>query len=184
MRAASFALALGLGLWAVPGSDGQAPGEDAAFSAVALPTAVAPGDAVLVVSGRMAPKEPVALDLETLLRMPRTKFSDIDPWDSRKHEFAGVELLPLLRRLGMDEKAAALEVSARNGYKVSIRMQDLKANGYLLAFFLDGKLLKDQPDLKKRGTLILALDFSRHPELDTEVYKFHLVWQVTSIAIR
>ncbi|HSV92018.1 MAG TPA: hypothetical protein VLH81_03035 [Desulfobacterales bacterium] len=54
---------------------------------------------------------------------------------------------------------------------------------YLLAYRLDGTLLRDHPDRKRRGSLMIAIDFHSNPGLDPSVVKAQLVWQVTAIAL-
>ena len=156
---------------------------DPAFAAVALPGGTVE-NAVLFVSGLPGPETETALDLATLLRFPRTTFRAPDPWDGKIHEFSGVLLYPLLRRLGMKADASSIEVSAKNDYRVTVRVSDLAAVGHLLAYNMDGAFMSDKPELLKRGQLAIAINFPANKNIDIEVYKNQLVWQVNRIGIR
>ncbi|RPJ06125.1 MAG: hypothetical protein EHM28_10705 [Spirochaetaceae bacterium] len=160
------------------------PGIDPAFAAVEIPSAVPGEKVVLEITGLTGRDASVLLDLETIMRFPRTSFSSSDPWDHKTHEYAGVMLLPLLQRLGMPEKAESIEVIAANNFRASIRPGDLAALGHLLAYSMDGKVMQNQPELVKRGTLAIAINFTANPALDVEVYKNQLVWQAKKIVIR
>jgi hypothetical protein len=154
------------------------------FSRVIVPAGVAAEKSVLVLSGRIAGGAPVQLALDTLLKFPSTSFTTTDPWDQKEHRFEGVLLHPLLVRFGMDAEAALVEVSAANGYQATIRVQDLRRYGHLLAYRMDGALTSTLADLTKRGALQIALDFQGQPGLSPDLYKHQLVWQVVRITVR
>jgi len=161
----------------------QSRGGAADFAAVAIPASVAPDQVVLRVTGALAGGS-ASLDLATIQAFPHVTFTSLDPWVGSPHEFTGVLLLPLLQRLGMATSASVVEVAAANAYKASIRVADMKDHPYLLAYRMDGKLMRDAPEMRKRGALMIALDFDRRPDLDVEVYKHQLVWQVVTIEVR
>jgi hypothetical protein len=116
--------------------------------------------------------------------MPRTSFSGVDPWDGKLHLYEGTLLLPLLERLGAPRGVKALELSAKNDYQVSVRAEDLRAGRYLLTWMLDGATMAEQSGMKRRGALMVAIDFDGNPALDPEVYKYQLVWQLNRITLR
>ncbi len=37
---------------------------------------------------------------------------------------------------------------------------------------------------KNRGVIIIAINFDEYEDLDVELYKFHLVWQIKDIIVR
>jgi hypothetical protein len=140
--------------------------------------------AALEVSGLAGGSGPVSVELEAIMAMPRTSFTCVDPWDGKDHEFAGTLLLPLLESLGLPRQVKSLEVTAWNAYRVFISEQDLRRHRYLLAYSLDGRIMRGQPELRKRGTLMIAIDFGASPDLDVDLYKAQLVWQVRKIVVR
>jgi hypothetical protein len=160
------------------------PGIDPAFARVDIPGGIPKENIVLEVTGLVGDRAAIALDLDTVMRFPRASFSSLDPWDNKTHEYSGVLLLPLLRRLGMPETAVSIEVIAANGYQASIRASDLATKGYLLAYLMDNRAMSDQPSLVKRGKLAIAINFTANPAIDVEVYKNQLVWQVRKIEVR
>ena len=159
-------------------------GPKAEFDAVPVPTTLDPADVVLTVSGRLAAGA-VTLGLPTLRAFPSVTFSARDPWDGAEHRYRGVLLAPLLDRLGMDKEAEYLDIVAANDYRVPILTADLRANGYLLAYEMDGRPpLAGDESSRRRGQLQIVVDWSAHPELEVEVYKSQLVWQVIRIEVR
>jgi hypothetical protein len=161
----------------------QARGGSADFAAVQIPSDVPAEQIVLRITGSVAGGS-ISLDLATVQAFPQVTFTSVDPWVGASHEFSGVLLLPLLQRLGMAASATVVEVLAANAYKAAIRVPDMKDHPYLLVYRMDGKLMRDTPEMKKRGTLMIAIDFDARKDLDVEVYKHHLVWQVVAIEVR
>ena len=108
----------------------------------------------------------------------------MDPWDSKTHEFTGVALFPLLKRIGIAESATRIDVIAANDYSVTIGLENMDKYEYIIAYEMDKQLLHENPDFKKRGTLIIAINFNKYKHIDANVYKFHLTWQVKDIIVR
>ena len=153
------------------------------FERVPLPAGVAADRVALEVA--LPGREPVRLDLDTVMAFPSVTFTSADPWDAaRSHEWKGVLLLPLLRRLGMERDAKAVEVTAANGYSVVIRTEDLERRRHILAYRMDGRLMGEEAAVHKRGQLQIAIDFDGQPDLDANVYKHQLVWQVRTVRAR
>jgi hypothetical protein len=153
------------------------------FSAVTLPQNISPEEAVLTVSGKIK-NGPVYLDMETVMRMPQISFIIDDPWDKKRQEYSGVPLYAFLRFLGMEEDAEYIELSAANGYKVSVKARDLQRYEYILAYKIDGTLLTESEEYTSKGNVIVALNFEKDEDIDVEIYKSQLVWQLEAIRVR
>jgi hypothetical protein len=157
---------------------------DPGFSSIQLPASVLEDKIVLQFSGLINLEGTVSLDLETIMSFPQTTFSSVEPWDNTIHEFAGVALFPLLKRIGTAESATKIDVIAANDYNVTISLEDIDKYEYMLAYEIDKQLFQENPDFKNRGVIIIAINFDEYEDLDVEVYKFHLVWQIKDIIVR
>jgi hypothetical protein len=146
-----------------------------------LPGAAEP--AVVTVRGKVAGGGPVRLDEAAIMALPAATFNSIDPWDRKEHSFTGPLLSDALARAGIDKAATRITVTAKNGYAIPIRRSDYEKYGYLLALKMDGQRFRDQASTANRGLAIIAIDFAKHRELDPELYKHHLVWQVADILV-
>ncbi|MBN1524537.1 MAG: hypothetical protein JW904_08645 [Spirochaetales bacterium] len=158
--------------------------EDAGFAKVPLPSSVAADNVVLEILNNSGGNAPVLFDLPTIMAFPQTSFTGNDPWDHTAHKFTGVQLFPLLKRIGIQNTATRVEVIAANNYRITIGLEDMQRYNYLLSYSMDNVLLQGNPDLKKRGSLMIAINFDKYKNLDTELYKNHLVWQVKTIIVR
>lgn len=159
-----------------------------ALALVLLSFASAPagaeGEAVdLVIRGMIGGEAAAQLDLAAVMALPSVAFACVDPWDGKQHEFTGVLLSDLLSRVGIAKAATKITVSAKNKYTIPIRRADYERNGYILAYKIDGRLFAEDKASKNRGTFIIAIDFSRHEDLDPQLYKHQLVWQANDILV-
>lgn len=152
---------------------------------IALPDSVPDKEVILRFSGMINSEEPVSLDLNTIMSFPETGFKSIDPWDDNiEHEFKGVLLFPLLKRIGISGSVSKIDITAENDYKVTIGIDDIEKYEYLLVYEIDGEMIHNNPDFRPRGSIMIAINFDKYQELDIEIYKFHLAWQVKEINIR
>ncbi len=126
---------------------------------------------------------PLLLDEEAIKALPQRSFTTLDPWDGKIHEFSGVLLSVLLEKAGAPAQAAKITVTARNKYTIPIRRSDCEKYGYLLAWKMDGRPFGDDKATRNRGFASIAIDFTGRPELDPELYKHQLVWQVSEIVV-
>ena len=158
--------------------------QTAAFEKVGLPDGITETAADLVIKGKIAKANPVLLDLATIMQFPKISFTTFDPWDEKDQKYTGVSLISLLEYLQMDESADHIEVIAMNDYQVPIRVEDLRKYEYVLAYEIDGVLLKDSASMQKKGVLMIELNFDKHKDIDVEIYKSHLVWQAGTIIVK
>lgn len=152
------------------------------FADFSPPASPASGRADLVISGDGI-DGPLYLDLEFLMSLPAESFSSPDPWDGVEHSYTGVSIARLLYSCGMSPDAVRVTVSAANGYSAPITPDDLRRYGHILAYTMDGETFESAGSLTKRGKLIVAIDFSAHKDLDVDIYKHQLVWQVNRIEV-
>ena len=135
----------------------------------------------LTLKGKIGDGSPVPLDLATVMSFPSHSFTSVDPWDGKEHTFTGVLLQDLLSRFNLDASSTRITITARNKYTIPIRRGDYEKYGYLLAWRMDGHLFGDDKATKNRSSFIIAIDFTRHPELEPQLYKHQIVWQVNGI---
>jgi hypothetical protein len=150
---------------------------------VELPDNISEENTILTITGKLDSEGPLALNLDTIMSFPETSFTSIDPWDNIEHQFTGVLIYPILKRSGISDTAEEVDISAENDYKATITLDDIKNYEYILAYKMDGEILHNNPAFRARGSIMIAVNFNKYQELDTEVYKFHLVWQVKDIYI-
>lgn len=147
------------------------------------PTDMPVGQVVLTIHGKVGTRHPVLLDDKTLVALPTTTFSCLDPWDGKKHEFTGVLLSEILGWAGIQSDATRITVTGRNRYSIPIRRVDYEKYRYILAWKIDGHYFGDEEATKNRGFAIVAIDFAKHPQLDPELYKHQLVWQAIDVLV-
>jgi hypothetical protein len=149
---------------------------------LALLTPALSAEAVdLAISGKVGGGAPVLLGLAAVMALPVRSFTCVDPWDGKPHKFTGALLSDVLERAGIDASSYRITVTARNKYSIPIRRTDYEKYGYILAWKLDDALFADDKATKNRGELIIAIDFAKNAELDPQLYKHQLVWQVNGI---
>jgi hypothetical protein len=107
-----------------------------------------------------------------------------DAWKGVQSTYTGTSLHDLLQFLEVEDSASILDVIASNGYKVSIRIEDVNRYEYILSYKLNNRLYQDYEEDRNRGPLAIAINFEKYPELDYEIYKHQLVWYVKTILVR
>jgi hypothetical protein len=147
----------------------------------AFAQAAAPDIPVLAITGKAGPRVFALADLEAL---PQAEFAAIDPWSGKEHSYSGPLFSDILKKAGIAKDAVSVTVKAANDYQASVRMDDLRKYRYIIAIKLDGAVMAGKPELRKYGAFMVAIDFKRSPELDAEIYKNQLVWQVVEIEAR
>lgn len=137
----------------------------------------------LTIQGKIGDGTAITLDLAMVMGLPSHSFTCVDPWDGKEHRFTGVLLQEMLSHFGIDSASTRVTVTAKNKYSIPIRRVDYERCGYILAWKVDGHLFGDDKATRNRGSFIIAIDFARHPELDPQLYKHQLVWQVSGILV-
>jgi len=137
----------------------------------------------LTISGKLDTVTSYKFSEAEIMALPQHSFFVVDPWDGKMHEFTGVLLAELLSRAGILKSATKITAIAVNNYEIPIRRVDYERYGYLLAWKIDGHLFAEEKATKNRGFLSIAVDFTSHPELDPELIKHQLVWQLNQILV-
>ena len=158
--------------------------QTAAVQALALPSAplAAPtGRVLLTVSGaitaRNAADGSARFDAAMLAELPRVAFATSTIWTEGVVQFAGVDLLTLLQRLGVT--SGELLVTAINDYSVRIPVADLRRGGPILADLRNGKPMS----IREKGPLWLVYPYDSSPDFRNEVVYSRSVWQVDRIEV-
>jgi hypothetical protein len=158
----------------------QSPGRPS-LDSIRLPSGLSAETADLAIRGSLGEGSPVLLDLATIMSFPAYSFTSIDGWDGKTHKYTGALLEDVMSRIGMAASATRITVTAKNKYTIPIRRSDYEKYGYLLAWKIDDHLFGDEPATRNRGKLAIAIDFASHADLDPQVFKHQLVWQVNDI---
>jgi len=153
-----------------------------AVSAISMK--IAPDKVELTVKGKINKLSPARFDLDTLMKLKSAYFETTNHWTGQKEKFTGVSFISLLQFLGLDASASNVEVIATNSYRITIKISDLKKYDYLLSYKLNDKLYSEHDPKNDKGPIAVAINFDRHPELNREVYKHHLVWFVETIIVQ
>lgn len=154
------------------------------FKDIKLPNHLNENTADLIVLGKTVKPAPIYLDIQTLQKFPETTFKTDDPWSKKRQSYAGTSIISLLEFLGIEDTVTHIDVIATNRYRIPIKLKDLKRYEYILAYRLDGELLKGQQKYIKKGSLIIAINFDRNKEINRAIYKSQLVWQVSTIIVK
>ena len=137
------------------------------------------GPVILTISGKITAHNvgnKVSFDMPTLESLPQSGFTTTNPWTPPSH-FTGVLFTTLLQRIGADGKTAI--AYALNDYAVEIPLQDMSADGPLLATRMNGQLMP----VAHYGPLFVMYNFGSHHEwLKNDMYA-RCIWQLQSMVI-
>jgi hypothetical protein len=170
-------------LWYVP-SRQEGPSVTTSFAHITLPSNPAPEHVVLTVNGKIRKANPALFDLTTIQAFQPITFTIFDPWDKQEQTYEGTPVIDILQFLEMENSAETIEVVARNGYEITINVDDLKQYTYIFSYAMNGKLYNEYTGSQNKGPLAIAIDFSRNAEIDIEIYKHQLVWFVETVTVR
>lgn len=154
------------------------------FEAVKLPQYINAENADLTIKGLVKAANPAYLNLETIMDMPQRTFTTYDPWDKKTQQYTGVEIYDLLKYLGLEKSATYIEIIAANDYRIPIKVEDLEKYDYILSYKVNGTLYSEVEAYKKKGSLAVAINFDGNKNMEIEVYKHQLVWQVIMIIVK
>jgi hypothetical protein len=137
------------------------------------------GPVILTLSGKITARNvgnKVAFDMATLESLPQSGFTTANPW-TPPSRFTGVLFTTLLQRVGAHGKTGI--AYALNDYVVEIPLQDMSADGPLLATKLNGQYMP----VAHYGPLFVMYNFSKHHEwLKNDMYA-RCIWQLQSMTI-
>ncbi|MEQ8397808.1 molybdopterin-dependent oxidoreductase [Thalassobaculum sp.] len=139
------------------------------------------GKPLLQVSGQIKSKnagEGAVFDLAMLEGLGRTKLVTSTAWTEGRPEFEGVLLSKLMERLGAS--GATMVAIALNDYKVEIPTADFAKYPVILAYRMDGELLR----IRDKGPLWIIYPQDDHPELKNKQTQAKWVWQVKEVQFK
>jgi hypothetical protein len=145
--------------------------------AVEAPT----GPVLLTITGAIAVTNQngtLQLDQAALDALPKTVIRTETPWTEGLVEFEGVSLKDLLALAGA--KGEVLTATAINDYAVDIPMADADDPQVIVAIRLNGALMR----VRDKGPLWVIYPLTDKPELDTEITKSKMIWQLNRLDIR
>lgn len=119
----------------------------------------------------------VELDLATLEAVGTAKFETSTAWTDGRPSFEGVLLRDLLKATGA--KGQTVTAVALNDYKVTIPVSDLEKYPVMLAYKMNGELLK----IRDKGPLWIVYPQDDYPELKTKAVQSKWVWQVKELRV-
>lgn len=139
------------------------------------------GTVLLEVTGTVATTNAdgkAIFDLAMLEGIGGTVIETSTAWTEGKSRFEGVLLSKLIESVGATGKTAI--TIAINDYKVEIPVSDFAKYPVILAYRMNGELLK----IRDKGPLWIIYPQDQHPELKTKETQAKWVWQVKEIRFR
>lgn len=160
-------LAMAAALGAMTASGAQADG-------FAAPT----GEVMLTASGAITVTNvegTLALDIDQLAALPQHSFKTSTTWTEGVSTFQGVLLKDFIAAVGAT--GTTMNLTALNDYAISMPLADVKDDGPLLAYLMDGKTMS----LRDKGPVWLVYPYDENPEYRTEQTYSRSIWQLDRI---
>lgn len=158
-------------------------GQFSDFTHIKLPENLSAKEADLNIKGNLKNNKELLFDLKTIMSFHPLTFTTYDPWEDKKTNYTGTLLKDLLAFCDINETARHIQVIAENDYEIPIKLVDINKYEYILAYKINGELLKEKKELSKKGSFVIAINFDKHEEIEMQVYKNQLVWQVKYIVV-
>lgn len=153
----------------------------AAVPALAQPLAKPKERTLLEVTGKIKVTndgDKAAFDLALLESIGVAKTKTSTAWTEGQPQFEGVSLKALLERLGASGDAVI--AVALNDYKVEIPIADFQRYPVILAYRMNGELLK----VREKGPLWIIYPQDDFPALKTKETQSKWVWQVKELRVK
>jgi len=136
------------------------------------------GDPVLTVTGHITAKNAptgLVLDLAQLEALPQHRFTTSTIWTEGQTTFQGVLMKDLIAAVGASGKM--IEMTALNDYIIELPLSDVKDDGPLLAYLMDGKTMS----LRDKGPIWMVFPYDQNPDYRTEETYSRSIWQLLQI---
>jgi hypothetical protein len=146
--------------------------------AATLPQPVEHG--ILTVTGKISSTNSgggALFDLPMLEKLGVSRLETSTAWTEGTPVFEGVLVSDLLKALGA--KGDTITAVALNDYKVEIPISDFTAFPVILAYKMNGEILK----IRDKGPLWFIYPQDQYPELKTKQTQNKWVWQIKEIQI-
>ncbi len=140
---------------------------------------VAPqGDVLLTVTGTITQTnspEALLLDVAQFAALKQHKFTTSTTWTEGTPMFEGVLLKDLIAATGAT--GTTIELTALNDYLISMPMADVRDDGPLLAYLMDGKPMS----VRDKGPIWLVFPYDANADYRTEQAYARSIWQLDRI---
>ncbi len=150
----------------------------AALSARADEFAAPTGEVLLTASGQITAKnadDALKLDQAQLAALPQHSFTTSTTWTEGTPTFQGVLLKDYIAAIGAT--GTTITLTALNDYTISMPMADVKDDGPLLAYLMDGKTMS----LRDKGPIWLVYPYDTNADYRTEQTYARSIWQLDRI---
>ena len=136
------------------------------------------GEQILTVTGEITAKNAstgLVLDLAQLEALPQHSFTTSTTWTEGRTTFKGVLLKDLIAAVGAS--GTMVEMTALNDYVIEMPLSDVKDDGPLLAYLMDGKTMS----LRDKGPIWMVFPYDQNPDYRTEETYSRSIWQLLQI---
>lgn len=140
--------------------------------------AVPKGDVLLTASGAITATNKdgtLQLDLDQMAALPQHSFTTSTTWTEGTPTFQGVLLKDYIADTGAT--GTTITLTALNDYKITMPMADVKDDGPLLAYLMDGKPMS----LRDKGPVWMVYPYDANADYRTEVAYARSIWQLDRI---
>jgi hypothetical protein len=148
-------------------------------SAVVAEDFAAPKAAVLLTASGMITATnkdgTLALDQDQLAALPQHSFTTSTTWTEGAPTFKGVLLKDYIAAIGAS--GTTITLTALNDYKITMPMADVRDDGPMLAYLMDGKTMS----LRDKGPVWMVYPYDANADYRTEVAYARSIWQLDRI---
>lgn len=121
--------------------------------------------------------ETIQLNLEELDALDQIEFTTNTIWLSGETHFSGVSLKALLRQFAI--KGNKIEMTALDGYAVSMPIADLEDNAPIISTRLNGKIIP----IRENGPYWVVFPYDSDKKYQTEINFARSIWQLKHIRV-
>jgi hypothetical protein len=149
-----------------------------ASMAVADGFAAPKGEVLLTASGMITAtnaEAALALDQDQLAALPQHSFTTSTTWTDGTPTFQGVLLKDYIAAVGAS--GTTITLTALNDYKITMPIADVRDDGPMLAYLMDGKTMS----LRDKGPIWLVYPYDANADFRTEVAYARSIWQLDRI---
>ena len=119
----------------------------------------------------------IQLSLEELDALAQIEFTTNTIWLSGETHFSGVSLKALMRQFAIEGNK--IEMTALDGYAVSMPIADLEDNAPIIATRLNGEIIS----IRENGPYWVVFPYDSDPKYQTEINFARSIWQLTHIRV-
>ena len=136
------------------------------------------GQVILTASGLIAQANNSAtleLDQDQLAALPQHSFTTATTWTEGTPTFQGVLLKDYIAAVGAT--GTTITLTALNDYQITMPMADVRDDGPMLAYLMDGKPMS----LRDKGPVWLIYPYDANADYRTEQTYARSIWQLDRI---